>query len=119
MEVIDRYRFDAAMEELVEIVRALDILGAERRMIEYEALLYMKLIDREKNEKEWEQVCGGRLSVSFLVHVKKFSDCSSSRLLGIVGSQRLMNISLVWVIVIAVVDRRKMKHLENFVGLVI
>jgi hypothetical protein len=90
MEVIDRYRFEAEIGELVEIKRALDILGAEKRLSEYEALLYMKLKEREENEKEWEKLCEDRLSVSFVDHVKKFANWSLASILGIVGSQRLI-----------------------------
>ena len=90
MEVIESYRFEAEIDELVEIVRALDILGADRRLSEYEALLYMKLKERKKNKNEWERLCGDRLTVTFLDHVKKFTSFSLSKILGIVGSQRLI-----------------------------
>jgi hypothetical protein len=43
MDLVENYRFDAEIEELVEIVRSLDILGAEKRLSEYEVVLYMKL----------------------------------------------------------------------------
>jgi hypothetical protein len=45
------------MKELVEIVRALDILGAETRLSEYEAVLYFKWkeVDIEMNQREWER----------------------------------------------------------------
>jgi hypothetical protein len=35
MEVVKSYRFELELEEVVEIVRALDILGAERRLKQY------------------------------------------------------------------------------------
>jgi hypothetical protein len=37
---------EAEIEELVEIVRAFDILGAEERLSEYEAILYIRLLLR-------------------------------------------------------------------------
>jgi hypothetical protein len=40
---------------LVEIVRALDILGAETILKEYEALLYLQLSDFINNDKESEE----------------------------------------------------------------
>jgi hypothetical protein len=43
MDVIDKYEYEGEIEELVEIVRALDILGAEKRLSEYEAILYIAL----------------------------------------------------------------------------
>jgi hypothetical protein len=46
------------------MVRALDILGAERRLSEYEALfLSIKLSDTEQNVQEWERPYGDRLPV--------------------------------------------------------
>jgi hypothetical protein len=86
MEIVESYRYEE-IEELVEIVRSLDILGAERRLSEYEALLYMALREIEPNERCWERIYGERLPVSFFDHVKKFdfSD-SSEKILGTVGS---------------------------------
>jgi hypothetical protein len=47
--IVDINRYGAQIEELVEIVRALDILGAERRLSEYEAVLDMRLTEASKN----------------------------------------------------------------------
>jgi hypothetical protein len=88
IDVVESYRFEAAIEELVEIVRSLDILGAENRLSEYEALLYMKLKETSNDGLKWEEICGERLPVSFL---KKFSFYeTSSAVIGTVGSQRLI-----------------------------
>jgi hypothetical protein len=98
IDVIESYRFDLEMEELVEIVRAFDILGAQRRLSEYEAVLYMKWKELESGEREWERICGDKLPVSFFDHIKRFENISFlsgsstclSKLIGIVGSQRLI-----------------------------
>jgi hypothetical protein len=50
VEVIESYRFELEMDELVEILRALDILGPEKRLLEYEGLLYIQLAKRKVNE---------------------------------------------------------------------
>jgi hypothetical protein len=94
IEIVENYRFEAEIEELVEIVRALDILGAERRFLEYEAVLYIKLTEMKVKEKDWEGICGERLPVSFFDRVKHFN-CVKLRasflgILGLVGSQRLI-----------------------------
>jgi hypothetical protein len=65
IEIVENYRFKAEIEELVEVVRSLDILGAERRLLEYEAILYMKLMEMDKNEEEWERIYGERLPAIF------------------------------------------------------
>jgi hypothetical protein len=70
VDVIERYRLEGEIEELVEIVRCLDILGAERRLSEYEGALWIKLRGSTQNESEWERVCGDRLPVSFFEHTK-------------------------------------------------
>jgi hypothetical protein len=91
LNVIESYRFDLEIEELAEMVRALDILGAERRLIEYQAVLYTKWNKCELDQKGWEQRCGERLPVSFFDHVKKYDDFGNySRIIGSVGSQRLI-----------------------------
>jgi hypothetical protein len=97
IDVVEKYRFEAELEELIEIVRALDILGAEKRLSEYEALLYMKLKDMGiwKEKKEMERICGERLPVSFFDHVKKLEIFdSSSKIVGFLGSQRLIEYCL-------------------------
>jgi hypothetical protein len=69
-------------------VRAFDILGAERRLSEYEVLMVMKLKEITTEEKEkWFK----KLPASYFVHVKKFKYVFSiSDAMGIVGSQRLI-----------------------------
>jgi hypothetical protein len=52
MDVVENYRFDLAVKVVVEIVRALDILGSKRRLFEYEVLFYIRL--EETNEKNWQ-----------------------------------------------------------------
>jgi hypothetical protein len=97
IDIVETYRFVAEIEELVEIVRAFDILGAEKRLSEYEGLLYMELQAIKKNEKEWQGICGERLPVSFFDHVKKFEFLcvhTASEIVGIVGSQRLIEYML-------------------------
>jgi hypothetical protein len=43
------------------------------------------------DEREWEKQYGGRLPVSFFDHMKKFpSYFPSSQVVGVVGSQRLI-----------------------------
>jgi hypothetical protein len=99
MDVIETYRFDLEEEaDLVEIIRALDILGADMRLSEYEAVLYIKLRNSEKNKCEW--TCGERLPVNFFNHIQKFEFAALmeeagsiefvSAVLGTVGSQRLI-----------------------------
>jgi hypothetical protein len=91
VDVVENYRFDAEIQELVEIVRSLDILGAEKRLLEYEGLLYMKLKEIERNTVEWERICGERLPVSFSDHKKVFSPYTTvSEIIGRIGSQRLI-----------------------------
>jgi hypothetical protein len=61
----------------VEIVRALYILGAETRLAEYEAVLYMKLIQIENNLKKWELTVKGYAeipSISITVNGKPSKD---------------------------------------------
>jgi hypothetical protein len=84
-DIVESYRFDLAKEELVEIVRSLDILGAERRLSEYEALLFIQ--SKRKGTKIYEK----RLPVSYFDHTKKFELMeSSAEVLGMIGSQRLI-----------------------------
>jgi hypothetical protein len=94
IEIIESYRFEVEIDELVEIVRSFDILGAERRLSEYEALLYMKLKAVEPNVSSWQKRCGDRLPVCFFDLVKIFETLSylsgTIRVLGIIGSQRLI-----------------------------
>jgi hypothetical protein len=91
IEIVESFRFEAGIEELVEIVRCLDILGAEKRLSEYEAILYMKLAMSGQSEKEWQGICGERLPVAFFVHIKKFENrYSILEEFGILGSQRLI-----------------------------
>jgi hypothetical protein len=45
MDVIQKGRFDLEIKELVEMVRALDILGAGRMLLDYEALMYVRLYE--------------------------------------------------------------------------
>jgi hypothetical protein len=90
IDMIESYRFQAEIEELVEIVRALDILGAERRLLEYEALLYVRLRQIGNDDIEWEKICGKRLPVNVLDQLKKFRFYSPSCIIGKVGSQRLI-----------------------------
>ena len=64
MDVIKNYRFDMEFEDLVEIMRALDILGAETRSKENQiALYYLELRMSTNNVKEWENQYGDRLPV--------------------------------------------------------
>jgi hypothetical protein len=91
IDVVESYRLEAEIEELMEIVRALDILGAEKRLSEYEILLYIKLKSIEKNQKEWEIKYGHKLPVSFFDHVKDFIGVYTIPIkLGFLGSQRLI-----------------------------
>jgi hypothetical protein len=90
IDIVVSYRFEVAIEELVEIVRAMDILGAEKRLLEYESILYIKLQESGKTYEEWEGICGDRLPVNFFDHIKTFSSASSSRIIVIVGSERLI-----------------------------
>jgi hypothetical protein len=87
---VKSYRFVGVIEEFVEIVRALDILGAETRLAEYEAVLVLKLKEAEDDEREWERRYGDRLPVSFFDHLKSIRYLETSQLLGSVGSQRLI-----------------------------
>jgi hypothetical protein len=43
IDIVESYRFEAEINELLEIVISFDISGAERRLSEYEVLLYLKL----------------------------------------------------------------------------
>jgi hypothetical protein len=63
-------------------------------LTEYEALLYINLRETEQNEKEWEQLCGGRLPVIFFQHIEKWT-ASYSQIIGSIGSQRLIEYYLV------------------------
>jgi hypothetical protein len=89
IEVVESYRFDVDIEELVEVIRALDILGAELRLSEYEAILFLQLIEIEEDKRV--KHCGNRLPISFFDHIKVFQYCSQkSYVIGYVGSQRLI-----------------------------
>jgi hypothetical protein len=92
IEIVETYRFEADIEEVVEMVRSFDILGAAKRLSEYEALLYMKLKDTLKSKELWEEICGERLPVSFFEHVEKFKfrDGLFLDVVGLIGSQRLI-----------------------------
>ena len=61
--MIESYRYEAEIEELVELVRALDILGAEERFSEYEAILLIKLRKTGVDEFELERRYGDRLPI--------------------------------------------------------
>jgi hypothetical protein len=69
IEVVDSYRLEIPIEELEEILRALDILGAETRSTKYAAVLYLKLREIERNENKWRIICGERLPVSFFEEI--------------------------------------------------
>jgi hypothetical protein len=84
--VIEKYQLEADFEELVEIVKALDILGAERRLSEYEVVLYIKWYDLGENKKEFEIRYGERLPVTFFDHVKSFEYILYSEIVGMVGT---------------------------------
>jgi hypothetical protein len=56
MDVVESYQFEVNITELVEIVRALDIMGAERRLAEYEFVLYVKLKEIFDGEREWSMI---------------------------------------------------------------
>jgi hypothetical protein len=45
INVIETSRFDLLFEELVEIARAMDVLGAERKLKEYKGILFLTLMD--------------------------------------------------------------------------
>jgi hypothetical protein len=92
IDIVTKYRYEAELEELIEIVRALDILGAEGMLSEYEALLYLKLKETGESKKEWERMCGERLPVSFFNNANKFPFVKEATLevLGINGSRRLI-----------------------------
>jgi hypothetical protein len=93
INVVESYRFEAEMDELIEIVRSMDILGAEMRLSEYEAILFLKLKDAIRDVNEWKRIYGERLPVNFFDHIKKFQlDIVQSylQIIGIVGSQRLI-----------------------------
>jgi hypothetical protein len=63
LNMIESYRYEAEIEELVELVRALDILGAEERFSEYEAILLKKLRKTGVDEFELERRYGDRLPI--------------------------------------------------------
>jgi hypothetical protein len=90
LEIVGSYRFEAEIGELVEIVRGLDILGAEKRLSEYEAILYIKLKQTVNSTIEWERLCGDRIPVSYFDHVKNNQYLDYSSIIGSVGSQRLI-----------------------------
>jgi hypothetical protein len=95
MDIVVTYRMEVEMEELVEIVRAMDILGAEKRLLEYETILYVKFKKSGKAYKEWEEICGDRLPANFYDHIEKFFSASPSRNVGTVGSERLIEYFIV------------------------
>jgi hypothetical protein len=108
MDVIEEDRFEAELEEVVEIIRALDILGADKRLSEYEAVLYLKLKKSKKDSKNWQKRFADKLPVIFLDRTRKyFPSYSTSRLFGIVGSQRLIEYFLRK-------DDNQLKHDEIF-----
>jgi hypothetical protein len=94
VDAIEKYRFDLENDELVEIVRILDILGAEKRLSEYEALLFLKL--KKKNDyfsSEWERRYGGILPVRVFESLKdNFQWCNF--VVGRVGSPRFIEFVL-------------------------
>jgi hypothetical protein len=107
MDVVEKYRFDLEIEELIEIVRALDILGAEMRLSEYEATLYMTL---GEEEIQWEKRGETRLPVSFFDHVSKFKNYPIPHIIGRTGSQRLIEFFLVK-------NNDEQSHIDIFTGL--
>jgi hypothetical protein len=90
INVIESSEFQVEVTELVEIVRAMDILGAERRLKEYEAMLYLSFKDPDERNCIYEDP---RLPANFSDHVKGFESQAESVILGIVGSQRLIEFS--------------------------
>jgi hypothetical protein len=103
INVVEMYRLEAEIEELVEIVRAFDILGAEIRLKEYEVLLWLKITGfelkiydytyttaAEENVMAADNLHGKRLPAIYWKHVTKFKFATSSKILGWIGSQRLI-----------------------------
>jgi hypothetical protein len=69
----------------------LDILGAERRLAEYEAVLYMRLTKTKQMKKnDCKRKYGDRLPVNSFQHVDEFIISFPGAILGKVGSQRLI-----------------------------
>jgi hypothetical protein len=94
IDVVESYRLEAEIEELVEIVRAFDILGAEKRLEEYETMLYLQLdgLEKKKNRAaEWRKRCGDKLPESFYDHIKGFGRYYTlAGILGYVGSEMVI-----------------------------
>jgi hypothetical protein len=64
MDINNSYRFEVEIEELVELVRALDIFGAGKRLSEYE----VKLKQTTDSRTDWESICGDK-SIFFSIAI--------------------------------------------------
>jgi hypothetical protein len=75
VEVVESYKFDLDGDDLVEVMRSFDILGAERRLREYETVFYLLLEDeRDKKENAWETKYGSRLPINTFDRIIAFSN---------------------------------------------
>jgi hypothetical protein len=91
INIVETHEFVLELIELIEMVRAFDILGAQKRFLEYELLLYSKMKENPEEQKEpnhWETHYGHRLPISFFNHIKTFTNFDWH--VGIVGSKRLI-----------------------------
>jgi hypothetical protein len=88
IQLVESYRFDAEVDELLEMIRAYDILGAERRFGEYTVLFYLKL--KGKNEwHDWQYIYKGRLPIlaeDLMIDLRS----SWATKVGAIGSQKLI-----------------------------
>jgi hypothetical protein len=69
IKIVESHEFDLELDDHVEIIRMYDILGAEKRLREYEILLYEKIIERDERFTWRESNYGKRLPVCFESHI--------------------------------------------------
>jgi hypothetical protein len=93
IDVVETYKFDLKIEEFAEIVRSLDILGATKRLSEYEALVFFHFIYfKAKDGIQWHSRYKERSPVESLNRIYYYYERWDSlvEVLANVGSQRLI-----------------------------
>jgi hypothetical protein len=92
IEEVQSYSFDLVVEQLVELVRTFDILGAEKRLREYEAILNFKFNNATSIDRiHWKYQYRKKLPISFYERMKYFDHKVRWRQsICEIGSQRLL-----------------------------
>jgi hypothetical protein len=134
VDVVEQYSFDLEEEELMKMVRMLDILGAEKRWREYDFFFLhfltkskkkpsmflsnfeLEEIELEEKEKEKE---GDMEPVSYTIHVNEIRNLDRVENISKYGSKELINYTLqrdifMNICIIWKVGNRKMRYSYSY-----